>query len=307
MTAPLVSVIVPSYNQGRYIRETIESVLSQDYRPIELLVIDGASTDETLSELKSFGDAPELRWRSEPDRGVVDAVNKGLRDARGEILVIQSSDDFFAPGAIRTMVEAFDRHPEAGLIFGDIEHVDTESRTIGPATSLPEFDLFAYLAKLQYIPQPSAFFRAEAARAAGAWREDVSYAADAEFYLRVALKAPVRKVDAVISRYRHHEGQRETSGAKIIRDWTRAMEPYLHDPDPQIRKHARAGVLNVRYRYTPEHDWVSRTSALYRAALADPGILRNPEIRARKEWLPGRYPIWRMLSRIKRILSRAGA
>ena len=304
MATPLVSVIVPSYYQGAFFRETIESVLSQDYRPIELLVIDGASTDDTVSVLQSFDNAPEMRWRSEPDKGVVDAVNKGLRDARGEIQVIQSSDDFFLPGAIRTMVEAFDRHPEAGLIFGDIEHVDVESRVMGPPTALPEFDLLAYLAKLQYIPQPSAFFRADAARAAGFWREDVSYAADAEFYLRVARKVPVKKVDAVISRYRHHEAQRETNGAKIIRDWTKAVEPFLHDPDPQIRKHAGAGVLNVRYRYAPEHEWISRTSTLYRAVLADPGILRNPEIRARKEWLPGRYPIWRMLSRIKRMLLR---
>ena len=304
MRAPLVSVIVPSYNQGPFIRETIESVLSQDYRPIELLVIDGASTDETVSVLQSFTGAPELRWRSEPDKGVVDAVNKGLREARGEIQVIQSSDDFFVPGAFRTMVAAFDRHPHAGLIFGDIEHVDVQSRVIGPPTSLPEFDLLAYLAKLQYIPQASAFFRGDAARAAGFWRDDISYAADAEFYLRMALKVPVKKVDAVISRYRHHEAQRESSGPKIIRDWAKAVEPYLHHTDPEIRRHARAGVLNVRYRYTPEHEWVTRTSALYGAVLTDPRILRSPEIRARKEWLPARYPIWRMLSRIKRMLLR---
>src|SRR3954463_11687511 len=74
---PLVSVIIPSYNQGRFIRETIDSVLSQDSRPIEVLVFDGASKDETVAVLKSY-DAPELQWWSEPDRGVVDAVNKGL-------------------------------------------------------------------------------------------------------------------------------------------------------------------------------------------------------------------------------------
>src|SRR4051812_41118582 len=96
---PLVSVIIPSYNQGRFIRETIDSVLSQDYRPIEVLVFDGASKDETVSVLKSY-DAPELQWWSEPDRGVVDAVNKGLARARGDIVAIQSSDDVYVPGAI---------------------------------------------------------------------------------------------------------------------------------------------------------------------------------------------------------------
>ncbi len=302
MTAPLVSIIVPSYNQGRYIRETIDSALSQDYRPLELIVMDGASTDETVDVLKSYGERPELRWWSERDAGVVDAVNKGLREARGEILMIQSSDDFFVPGAVQAMVEAFERYPEAGLIYGDYEDVDSQSRPSGRPTNLPQFDLLAYLAKFSFVPQASAFFRAEAARAVGGWREDISYAADAEFYLRIARLFPVRKVDIVVSRYRRHEEQRDASGAKIIRDWTKAVEPYLNDKDPAIRRHARVGVMNVRYHYTPEHQWIPRTFALYRSALIDPAVLRNPDIRSRKDWFPGRYPIWRALSRIKRFL-----
>ena len=102
---PLISVIVPSFNQGAFIRKTIESALQQDYRPIEVVVMDGASTDNTVDILKSFGDIPELRWVSEPDQGVVDAVNKGLRLARGEIAAIQSSDDFYLPGAFSTVAE----------------------------------------------------------------------------------------------------------------------------------------------------------------------------------------------------------
>jgi glycosyltransferase involved in cell wall biosynthesis len=304
MTAPLVSIVVPSYNQGRYIRETIESALSQDYRPLEVVVMDGGSSDETVAVLQSFGDPSELRWRSEPDKGVVDAVNKGLREARGEIVIIQSSDDVFLPGVVRKMVEAFERHPEAALIYGDIEHIDSASRILGQPSSLPEFDLLEYLAKLQYIPQASAFFRAGAAREAGYWREDISYAADAEFYLRIARKFPVKKMDVVVSQYRHHETQRDASGAKIIRDWANAVETYLRDPDPVIRRHARLGVMNVRYHYTPEHRWLSRTWLLYRSALLVPRAVRHPDIRARKDWLPGRYPIWRMLSRIKRMLMR---
>lgn len=304
MSPPLVSIIIPSYNQGRYIRETIDSALSQDYRPLEVIVMDGASTDETVAVLKSYGEIPELRWRSERDAGVVDGVNKGLREARGEILMVQSSDDVFVPGAIRAIVDAFERHPDAGLIYGDMEHIDSASRVTGAPTRLPPFDLLAYLAKFTFIPQPSTFFRAAAARAAGEWRADISYAADAEYYLRIARLFPVKKVDIVVSRYRHHEEQRDVAGAKIIRDWTKAVEPYLDDKDPQVRRHARIGVMNVRYHYTPEHQWLSRTWALYRSAIIDPSVLRNPDIRARRDWFPGRYPIWRALSRIKRFLLR---
>src|SRR6185436_19107774 len=111
----LISVVIPSYNQGRYIRETIDSTLAQDYRPIEVLVMDGASKDETVDVLQSY-DAPELQWISEPDRGVVDAVNKGLARARGEIIAIQSSDDVYVPGAFSAVAQAM---PGFELVFGD--------------------------------------------------------------------------------------------------------------------------------------------------------------------------------------------
>ena len=81
---PLVSIIVPSYNQGRFIRRTLDSILSQDYRPLEVFVVDGASTDETVSILREYSCHPELQWVSERDSGVVEAVNKGFAKARGE-------------------------------------------------------------------------------------------------------------------------------------------------------------------------------------------------------------------------------
>jgi glycosyltransferase involved in cell wall biosynthesis len=155
---PLVSIIIPSYNQGRYIRETIDSVLSQDYRPIEVLVFDGASKDDTVAVLQSY-DAPELQWWSEPDRGVVDAVNKGLARARGELVAIQSSDDVYVPGALSAAVSAFLETPGLGLVYGDVEYIDAESRSRG-RTQLPPFSLHDYVGKLTYIPQPAAFFAA---------------------------------------------------------------------------------------------------------------------------------------------------
>src|SRR4029078_10041925 len=94
---PLVSIIVPSFNQGRFIRTTIDSILEQSYRPLEAIVVDGGSNDDTVDVLKSYGDLPELRWTSEPDTGVADAVNKGFARARGEVIGIQSSDDWYAP------------------------------------------------------------------------------------------------------------------------------------------------------------------------------------------------------------------
>lgn len=294
----LVSVIVPSFNQGRYIRETLDSILSQDHRPLEVLVMDGASTDETVEVLRSYGDVPELQWWSEPDKGVVDAVNKGLARVKGDIVAIQSSDDLYLPGALSAVVREFANDPELALVYGDVEYIDSASRPTG-RTSLPPFDLGHYIGKLTYIPQPAAFFRAEAMRAAGEWRQDISYAADAEFYLRIAMRSRVRKMDRLLAQYRYHDAQRDKEGVRVPRDWANAIAPWTRDADRRIRRLARGGIWLVRHHYTPPRRWVKRTWYSYRMLLANPALLPHMD---RRDLLPGREPIWRFLSRVKRAL-----
>ena len=294
----LVSIIVPSFNQGRYIRETLDSILSQDHRPLEVLVLDGASTDETVDVLRSYGDVPELQWWSEPDKGVVDAVNKGLARAKGDIVAIQSSDDLYLPGALSAVVREFANDPELALVYGDVEYIDAESRP-GGRTTLPAFDLGHYIGKLTYIPQPAAFFRAEAMRTAGPWRQDISYAADAEFYLRIAMRSRVRKIDRLLARYRYHDAQRDKEGVRVPRDWANAIAPWTRDADRRIRRLARGGIWLVRHHYTPPRKWVKRTWYSYRMLLANPGLLPHMD---RRDLLPGREPLWRFLSRVKRAL-----
>jgi glycosyltransferase involved in cell wall biosynthesis len=301
---PLVSIVIPSFNQGRYIRETIDSTLSQDYRPIEILVLDGASKDETVDVLKSYDGTPELRWWSEPDRGVVDAVNKGLALARGEIVAIQSSDDVYLPGAITAAAAAFRASPALALVYGDVEYIDASSQP-GGRTHLPPFKLHEYVGKLTFIPQPAAFFTAEALRAAGGWREDISYAADAEFYLRIVMKFPAAKLDRVVARYRYHDEQRDKASERVQRDWRIAIEPLTHSRDRQLRRYARSSIDLTNIHYTPEEQWVKRTIAAYHALMVNPAVIRNADFRGIRDLLPGRYPIWRLLSRIKRGLGFA--
>src|ERR1041384_1671863 len=140
---PLVSIIVPSFNQGQFIRETIDSILTQDYRPIEVLVLDGASRDQTVEVLESYSDVSELKWWSEPDAGVVDAVNKGLARAKGEIIGIQSSDDVYLPGAVTAAVDFFNHHPDVSLVYGGVEYMDENSAVVG-REALSPFSLNDY-------------------------------------------------------------------------------------------------------------------------------------------------------------------
>ncbi|MDZ4814535.1 MAG: glycosyltransferase family 2 protein [Pseudomonadota bacterium] len=303
-TGPLVSIIIPSFNQGRFIAETIQSCLDQDYRPIEVLVFDGASSDQTVSVLESF-DAAELQWWSEPDRGVVDAVNKGLTRAKGAIISIQSSDDVFLPGAISTMVAAVQASPSLGLVYGDVELIDADSRLIGEDVQ-GDFDLCDYLGRLHYIPQPGTCFTRAAYEAIGSWRDNVSYVADADFWMRISIRFDVQHVPRLVARYRYHDEQRDTQRARIARDWINAVDDLMVHGGLSSRqkRFARMGKALARHRYAATEDWLGRTRALYAAVLANPFGVTNPRF-PKRELFPGRDPIWRQLSRIKRLLGFA--
>src|SRR5438270_571819 len=114
---PIVSMVTPSFNQGRFLRRTIDSVLSQDYPHVEYLVFDGGSTDESIDVLRSYGD--RFLWTSERDRGQTDAINKGLRRAKGDILAYLNSDDVLLPGAIATVAEHFRKNPAWDVVYGN--------------------------------------------------------------------------------------------------------------------------------------------------------------------------------------------
>jgi glycosyltransferase involved in cell wall biosynthesis len=294
-------VIVPSYNQGRFIRETIESCLAQDYRPLEILVMDGGSKDDTVAVLKSI-DAPELRWRSEPDRGVAEAVNKGITASSGDILTIQSSDDVFLPGAVAAAVHALLAQPGAALVYGDVELIDENSRHIG-ADRQGDFDLAEYLGRFQYIPQPGTFFTRLALKAAPGWRDEYSFAADADFWMRIAARRSVIKLNRLVARYRYHSEQRDTQRSRIARDWEGAIRDLLAQGtlSPAQRRFAMMGVHLANHRYLPEGAWWPRTCELYRAMLANPQGLLDRRF-PKRELLPGRVPLWAWMSRVKRRL-----
>lgn len=157
---PLVSIITPTYNMAKYLTETIESVLSQDYPNIEYIVVDGASTDGSLDILERY--QGRLRYFSEPDRGPSDAAWKGFRQARGEIFAWLNADDTFLPGAVRKGVEYFQAHPETDVVYGEGWWIDENGATIGRYPTLP-FDA-KVLERDCFICQPASFIRATAYR-----------------------------------------------------------------------------------------------------------------------------------------------
>jgi hypothetical protein len=119
------------------------------------------------------------------------------------------------------------------------------------------------------------------------------------------MRFAVKKIDRILARYRHHDEQRDTAAVRIQRDWQAAIEPLTRSKDRRIRRYARSGIDLTRIRYTPDAQWVRRTIAAYRALLINPAVIRSPDFRAIRDLLPGRYPIWRLLSKIKRRLGFA--
>lgn len=198
---PLVSVITPSFNQGDYIEKTIKSVLNQDYPNIEYVVIDGGSTDNTVAILKKYD--KKIRWISEKDKGQADAINKGIRMAKGEIVAWLNSDDIFLPGAVRKVVDCFRRHPNVKMVYGKAYFIDTAGKIVGRYPTEP-FDC-ERLAMFNFICQPSAFFMRDAFYGAGGLDVGLHYGLDYDLWIRIARKFQVRYLPELLSCYRLHE------------------------------------------------------------------------------------------------------
>jgi glycosyltransferase involved in cell wall biosynthesis len=185
---PLVSIITPSFNKAPYIEETIQSVCNQTYTPIEHIVIDGGSTDGTVSILEKY--SGRLAWKSEPDQGQSDAINKGWRQAQGEIIAFLNADDTYLPDAVETAVNHFLLHPEAGMIYGDGILSDENGRFLSNFTA-GEFDLENLIYCRDNILQPSVFLRKSVFESIGELDVNLHLAMDLDYWIRIGLRYPV--------------------------------------------------------------------------------------------------------------------
>src|SRR5512139_4144590 len=125
----LVSIITPSYNQALYLEQTIQSVFRQSYPRVEYIVIDGGSADNSAEVIQRYANRLSY-WISETDSGQAEAINKGFRRARGEILAWLNSDDYYLPNTISAVVKCFEENPDVVMVYGDMLAVDGSGRTI---------------------------------------------------------------------------------------------------------------------------------------------------------------------------------
>lgn len=180
--APTISVVTPSYNQGRFLERTLRSVLDQQYPAVQYIVQDGGSTDETTTILDRY--RPRLNHvESARDRGQAHAINLGFRHATGEILAYLNSDDLLLPGSLAYVGEYFARHPEVDVVYGHRIVIDARDGEVGRWIMPRHSD--AVLAWNDYVPQETMFWRRRLWERTGAgFNENLHSALDWDLLLR---------------------------------------------------------------------------------------------------------------------------
>jgi GT2 family glycosyltransferase len=212
---PTITIVTPCLNASATLPAALESVRSQHYpAPVEQIVIDGGSTDGTLEVLES---ADDVRFISEPDRGLSDAVNKGIRMAQGEIVGWLNADDIYLPDAFSRIGQAFATRPEALWATGRCLIIDDQGREIRKAvTAYKDFFLRRYRFSLHlvqnFVSCPATFVRRSAFDELGLLDERFRYSMDYDLWLRLGRRSPPIVVDHAIAAFRMAEGSLSMTG-----------------------------------------------------------------------------------------------
>lgn len=218
MSTPKFSVIVPTYNQARFIERTLDSILAQNDPNLELIVIDGGSTDGTPDILRRY-ERHIAYWVSEKDRGQSHALNKGHERATGDYLTWLNSDDWYLDGALAHMRELFASQPDVGMVVGAGRIVDVDGEVVYSKRPTPEITLETLYdwSSTGNFMQPSSAYTRAAWNAAGPIDEAVHIALDLDLWLRMA-KAGVRfaRTDHFLSEALSHPDAKTTAFADLM-------------------------------------------------------------------------------------------
>ena len=232
---PLVSIVTPSCNKGPYIEETLLSIRNQTYKNIEHIVIDGGSTDETLSILKKY--SPVLVWVSEPDKGQSDAINKGWRIAKGDIIAYLNADDTYLPNAVEIAINFFLKHPETAMIYGDGIFSDEKGKFLMNFTA-GEFKLKNLVFCKNNILQPAVFLRKTVFETIGDVDADLHLAMDLDYWIRTGLRYKVNYIPQQLATAKIYlDAKSSAQMHKYVMEYEHILEKLFSNPQlpPDIK------------------------------------------------------------------------
>jgi hypothetical protein len=229
---PKITIVTPSFNHGRFIEQTIKSIIDQGYPNLEYFVMDGGSTDETVSILKKYDEYIDF-WTSAPDKGQAAAINKGFGMATGEILTWLNSDDTYEPGVLAAVANAFQENPDFDVVSGRccIWYGDNRNKLVAPSP-LRSFDDFLKIKTNwmngRLIAQPEAFFRRRAFEKVDHIREELFYCFDACMWMDMAKKGcTFHSIDQHWANLRIHKGQKIQNIAGSLEELVRLTRTQL--------------------------------------------------------------------------------
>ena len=213
---PVVSVVIPCYNQGRFLAESLASVRAQAYLHREVIVVDDGSTDDTLAVALRF---PEVRCLQQGNRGTAEARNHGLRRSRGDYVLFLDADDRLLPGALTAGVEALDRNPECGFVYGHVRLFESGSSSCRCPTQLAVArDHYRSLLAGNYVWTPGAvMYRRAVLDAAGGFDARAGGSADFDLNLRIARRWPVHCHGRTVLDYREHPDSQSADAGYMLR------------------------------------------------------------------------------------------
>ena len=220
-----ISIIVPSYNQGQFLEQTILSINNQSYRNFEILLIDGGSNDSSLDVIKRHQDKLHY-WVSEKDKGQSDAINKGLKLATGHIITWLNSDDYYEPGTLQKVADLFMGDTGLDVIHGKARLFGQKNgdKIIGLSNDLRIWEYLPYMR----FPQPSSFYRKKFLGGSNLVNEQLDYAMDFELVTRAALAgAKIKRTDELLSHYRLHPGSKSNHETRFLDDWSQVVHRTL--------------------------------------------------------------------------------
>lgn len=209
---PLVSIITPTYNQAEFLRDTLDSVLTQDYPRIEYLVLDDGSTDETPQILAEYSD--RVVSERQTNCGQTPTINTGWERQQGHILTWLNSDDTLLPGAVTTAVRYLQEHRDVGIVFGDCMFTRADGESIERSKDRSVFAYRDFVLQCENpIPQPSAFIRREVIDDVGLLDPSYYYFMDWDFWLRAGIRHRIDYFPELLSTYRLHQESKTVAQA----------------------------------------------------------------------------------------------
>ncbi len=250
---PRIGIVTPSYHQAQYVEETIRSVLLQGYPNLEYIVMDGGSTDGSVEIIRKY-EAWLSLWRSEPDGGQSDAINKGFALATGSLFGWLNSDDVFTPGTIGVVASAHARHP-ASIIAGAAQDVLQDGDSAEPlgiivSRNLSLADMVRYWEEKSARPQPAMFFPARLWRDVRGLDSSLHYCMDYDLLCKMVRRTAVEYLPDVLARFRFHANSKSVSrGREMLVEGIQVSRRYWGLVDPEVRREARSVSVNHLVRW----------------------------------------------------------